>query len=55
MFQIFFMVAIIAGWVTHIVVAIQAQAWAFMIIGLLFVPIAVAHGWSVWLGFDWLH
>lgn len=53
--QIFVAVLIFAGWVTHIVVAIQAQAWAFMIVGALLMPVAVVHGWSVWLGFNWLH
>ena len=44
-----------AGWITHIVISIQAQAWAFMIVGALLGPVAVVHGWSVWLGFNWLH
>jgi hypothetical protein len=26
-----------------------------MIVGALMVPVAIVHGWSVWLGFDWLH
>ena len=46
---------IIAAWITHIVVAIAAKAWLFMIVGALLFPVAVAHGISVWLGFDWLH
>ncbi len=46
---------IAAGWLTHIIVSIQAQAWLFMIVGALLSPVAVVHGWSVWLGFDWLH
>jgi hypothetical protein len=50
-----FWVAVLAGWLTHIVVAIQAKAWVFMIVGALLSPVAVVHGWSVWLGFDWLH
>jgi hypothetical protein len=44
-----------AGWITHLVVAISAKAWLFMIVGALIVPVAIVHGWSVWLGFDWLH
>jgi|JI6StandDraft_1071083.scaffolds.fasta_scaffold516512_2 hypothetical protein len=46
--------AIIAGWITHIVVAISAKAWLFMIVGALIFPVAVVHGWSVWFGFNWL-
>lgn len=48
-------IAGICGWITHIIVAIAAQAWMFMIVGALLMPIAVIHGWSVWLGFNWLH
>ena len=46
---------IIAAWITHLVVAISAKAWLFMIAGALIAPVAVVHGISVWLGFDWLH
>ena len=45
----------IAGWITHIVVCITAKAWLFMIVGAMIIPVAVFHGWSVWLGYDWLH
>ncbi len=48
------MLAALAGWVTHIVVGIMAKAWLFMIVGALIAPVAVVHGWSVWLGFNWL-
>ena len=47
-------VAIIAGWVTSVVVAVQAKAWLFMIATTMLAPVAVAHGWSVWLGYPWL-
>jgi hypothetical protein len=47
--------AVIAAWLTHIMTAIGAQAWLFMIAGALIFPVAIAHGVSVWLGFDWLH
>lgn len=52
---LFFFLAIPAGWVTHLIVAISAKAWLFMIVGALAAPVAVVHGWSVWLGFDWLN
>lgn len=48
-------VILIAAWITHIVVGIINQAWLFMIVGALVVPVALVHGVSVWLGFDWLH
>ena len=47
--------AILAGWITHLVVAISAKAWLFMIVGALIAPVAVIHGWAYWLGFDWLN
>ena len=47
--------AIIGAWITHIVTAIAAKSWLFMIVGALIVPVAFVHGVSVWLGFDWLH
>lgn len=50
-----FYAALFAAWITHLVVAIQAQAWLFMIVGALIAPVAIVHGVSVWLGFDWLH
>lgn len=45
----------LAAWLTHIIVAIAAKAWLFMIVGALIAPVALAHGVSVWLGYDWLH
>jgi len=54
-FGIVFYIAIFAAWITHLVIAIQAQAWLFMIVGALIFPVAIVHGFSVWLGFDWLH
>jgi hypothetical protein len=47
--------AVFAAWLTHIITCIAAQAWLFMIVGALIAPVAVAHGVSIWLGFDWLH
>lgn len=53
--QIVVALGIFAAWLTHVIVGIAAQAWLFMIVGALVFPVAVAHGVSVWLGFDWLH
>lgn len=53
--QLIVVLAIFTGWITHIVISIQAQAWLFMIVGALLAPVAIVHGWSVWLGYDWLH
>jgi|TARA_R110000822_G_scaffold1184_1_gene5333 hypothetical protein len=47
-------IAIVAAWVTHIMVGIAAKAWLFMIMGALIAPVAIAHGVAVWFGFNWL-
>jgi hypothetical protein len=52
---LFLGLASFAAWLTHIITAIAAKAWLFMIVGALIAPVAVAHGVSVWLGLDWLH
>jgi len=49
------MLAVLVAWVTHLIVSVIAQAWLFMIVGALVAPVAIAHGVSVWLGFNWLH
>jgi len=54
MIQITLILLILAGWLTHIIVAIQHGAWIFMIVGALIGPVAVVHGWSVWLGYNWI-
>lgn len=55
LFSIAAFFAIFGAWITHLIVAIQAQAWLFMIVGTLIAPVAVVHGWATWLGYDWLH
>lgn len=43
----------IAAWVTHVVVTIQAGAWALLAIGALLAPVGVIHGLMIWLGIPW--
>lgn len=43
------------AWLTHIVVVVQAKAWAFGILGALLPPLGVAHGIAFWFGADWLN
>lgn len=42
--------ACIAGWLTHIYVCFTTSAWGFLIAGAIFFPVAVFHGWGIWLG-----
>ena len=45
------LLAILAAWLTHIVVCLSAAKWGFLIAGALFAPIGVIHGVGIWLGF----
>lgn len=43
-------IALIAAWLTHIIVCIKAQLWIFLLAGAIFAPIGVVHGLGVWAG-----
>jgi hypothetical protein len=44
----------LAAWVTHVVICIQAQAWILLVIGVVFFPVGVVHGFMIWLGIPWM-
>lgn len=44
------LLAIVAAWVTHVVVCIQHAAWILLLFGCLVAPAGVVHGFGVWLG-----
>ena len=48
-------IVIMAAWVTHIITAIAVKAWLFMVVGALIAPVAIAHGFAGWFGFNWLN
>ena len=48
---ILFGLLVFAGWLTHVIVTIQAAAWGLLIAGAIMVPIGVIHGWGIWFGF----
>lgn len=41
---------VFAGWLTHVIVTIQMQAWIFLLAGAIFAPVGVIHGWGLWFG-----
>lgn len=43
-------IACIAAWITHVVVCLSTGKWGFLIAGALFFPIAIIHGFGVWIG-----
>lgn len=40
----------IAAWLTHVIVCLLAGSWGFLVAGALFFPIAIVHGFGIWLG-----
>lgn len=40
----------LAAWGTHIVVCLTEERWGFLIAGAIMFPIAVIHGFLIWLG-----
>ena len=42
--------AAFAGWLTHVIVCIQASNWVLLIIGAIFAPIGIVHGIGQWFG-----
>jgi len=45
--------AAFAGWCQHLYTCFNEKLWGFLIAGALFFPIAIIHGWGIWLG--WWH
>lgn len=42
-----------AGWCQHLYTCFNEKLWGFLIAGAIFFPIAIIHGWGIWLG--WWH
>jgi hypothetical protein len=40
----------VAGWFQHLYTCFTEQLYGFLIAGALFFPIAIIHGWGIWLG-----
>lgn len=45
-----FVIVVFAGWLTHIVVTIQAASWGLLIAGAIMAPVGIIHGWGIWFG-----
>lgn len=39
-----------AAWITHIITCLQNESWGFLIAGAIAFPIAIIHGFGIWLG-----
>lgn len=42
--------ALIAAWLTHVVVCLKAGSWGFLIAGAILAPIGIIHGIGIWFG-----
>lgn len=40
----------VMAWFTHLYVCFRQGQWGFLIAGAIFFPIAMVHGFGVWLG-----
>jgi hypothetical protein len=45
-----FWAACLGAWGTHIVFCLMRGRFGFLIAGALFFPVAIIHGWLIWLG-----
>lgn len=44
------MLSAIPAWITHVYVCFTTEAYGFLIAGAICFPVAVVHGWGIWLG-----
>jgi len=41
----------VGGWFQHLYTCFNEHYWGFLIAGAIFFPVAIIHGWGIWLGF----
>lgn len=46
-----FLLLLLGGWLQHLYTCFNEHYWGFLIAGAIFFPIAIIHGWGIWLGF----
>lgn len=39
-----------AGWLQHLYTCFTEHLYGFLIAGAIFFPVAIIHGWGIWLG-----
>lgn len=47
---LFFVVWLVASWLTHVIVCLKTASWGFLIAGAIVFPIAWIHGTGIWFG-----
>jgi hypothetical protein len=48
--QLSAIIAVVGGWWTHILISLHAHDWAFLVFGVIVMPVGVLHGWGHWIG-----
>ncbi len=49
-FGLLVVAAMIASWFQHLYTCFTEEAWGFLIAGALFFPVAIVHGFGIWIG-----
>lgn len=47
----FLLLSCFPAWITHVLNTIQDEQWVLLVVGALFWPVGVVHGWGIWFGF----
>lgn len=42
--------AVFGGWLQHLFTCFNQHLYGFLIAGAIFFPVAIIHGWGIWLG-----
>lgn len=50
LFGTLFFITMVAAWFTHILTCLSDGSWGFLIAGALMFPIAIIHGFGIWIG-----
>ena len=40
----------VAAWFQHLYTSFTEESWGFLIAGAIFFPIAIVHGFGIWIG-----
>ncbi len=51
--QIFIVLVLVGSWLTHVVTCLIQAKYLLLLVGVIFPPIGVIHGFGNWLGVAW--
>lgn len=43
-------VSFLAAWITHVISTIQSEEFLLLLVGAIFFPIGIIHGFGIWFG-----